>query len=138
MDAIAFKIVDAIFTDMASRGFVLCRQEADGLVPVPHDRRGQAKAGWQIIIAEGLSQGGFEPHPDEIAVDRFSAAMKAKLAEKGKQGFSGWDDPQRCHIDYLVHLLAEQIQSRAALDPVDIGNFAMMIFNRPETPAHGR
>lgn len=72
-----------------------------------------------------------DPHPDDAAVDRFAAAMKAKLAEKRGEGFGGWNDPSRCPIDYLATLLVEQIQRRPVLDPVDIGNFAMMIFNRP-------
>lgn len=83
-----------------------------------------------------------EPHPDEIAVDRFSAAMaermKAKLAKKRGQGVTGWDDPEVCHIDYLVSLLLEQIHERAVLDPIDIANIAMMIHERGETPSHGR
>lgn len=78
------------------------------------------------------------PHPDDDAVDRFAAAMKAKLAKKRAEGVTGWDDPEQCHIDYLTHLLREQIHSRAVFDPIDIGNFAMMLHNRPETPSHGR
>lgn len=85
---------------------------------------------------------GAEQHPDDLAVDRFSAAMakkmKAKLAKKRGQGVTGWDDPEVCHIDYLVSLLLEQIHERAVLDPVDIANIAMMIHERAETPSHGR
>ena len=64
--------------------------------------------------------------------------MKRKLYEKRKQGASGWDEPEQCHIDYLEHLLVEQIRSRAVLDPIDIGNFAMMLYNRSEKSSHGR
>lgn len=92
----------------------------------------------QKLIDSFASPSPFEQHPDDVAVDRFAAAMKAKLARKRAEGVGGWDDPEQCHIDYLVHLLAEQIHSRAVIDPVDIGNFAMMIFNRGETPSHGR
>lgn len=78
-------------------------------------------------------------HPDDIAVDRFAVAMKAKLARKRAEGRGGWDDPAECSIDYLTALLVNQIRERAVLDPVDIGNFAMMIFNRPgERPDRGR
>lgn len=76
--------------------------------------------------------------PDDVAVDEFSAAMKLKLAEKREQGLGGWDDPEQCHIDYLVGLLMQQINERAVLDPVDIANLAMMIHNRPEISSHGR
>lgn len=77
-------------------------------------------------------------HPDARAVDRFAVAMKAKLAKKRAEGRCGWDDPEQCHIDYLVQLLMEQIHERAVLDPVDIGNLAMMIHQRPETPTPRR
>lgn len=92
----------------------------------------------QMLIDSFASPSPFELHPDDVAVDRFAAAMKAKLAKKRKVGAGGWDDPSVCHIDYLTHLLSEQFHSRAALDLVDIGNFAMMIFNRGETASHGR
>lgn len=92
----------------------------------------------QKLIDSFASPSPFEQHDDDVAVDRFAKAMKAKLAEKRADGAGGWDDPEVCHIDYLAHLLKEQIHSRAALDAIDIGNFAMMIFNRGETPSHGR
>lgn len=92
----------------------------------------------QKLIDSFASPSPFDQHHDDVAVDRFAAAMKEKLAEKRADGFGGWDDPEVCHIDYLVHMLAEQIHSRAVIDTVDIGNFAMMIFNRGETPSHGR
>lgn len=99
---------------------------------------GEATIG-QKLLDKFASPSLFEKHPDDIAVDRFAAAMKAKLAKKRADGAGGWDDPEVCHIDYLVHLLSEQIHSRAALDLVDIGNYAMMIFNRPgEKISHGR
>lgn len=85
-------------------------------------------------------------HTDDLAVDRFAAAMvkgfsaemKAKLTKKREQGVTGWDDPEVCHIDYLVSLLMQQIHERAVLDPIDIANIAMMIHERGETPSHGR
>ncbi len=96
-------------------------------------------AGYRVAaeIAE-TALSGESQHSDDLAVDRFASAMKAKLAKKRGQGFGGWNDPEECHIDYLVSLLTQQIHERAVLDPVDIGNFAMMIFNRPESPTHGR
>lgn len=92
----------------------------------------------QKLADSFASPSPFDRHPDDLAVDCFAAAMKEKLAKKRADGFGGWDDPEVCHIDYLAHLLAEQIHSRAVIDAVDIGNFAMMIFNRGETPNHGR
>lgn len=92
----------------------------------------------QKLVDAFASPSPFERHPDDVAVDQFAVAMKAKLAMKRDQGLGGWDDPKQCHIDYLMQLLREQLQSRAVIDPVDIGNLAMMIHNRPETPSHGR
>ena len=77
-------------------------------------------------------------HADDLAVDRFAIAMKAKLAEKRGQGLGGWDDPEQCHIDYLVSILMQQIHERAVPDPIDIANIAMMIHERGETPDYGR
>jgi hypothetical protein len=68
-------------------------------------------------------------HPDDIAVDKFAAAMKKKLAQKRKEGRGGWDDPEQCSIDYLTQLFHEHV---AKGDPVDIGNFAMMLWHRIE------
>lgn len=74
---------------------------------------------------EGRDKG--EPHTDDIAVDRFAAAMKAKLAEKRAQGYHGWDDPEDCTIEHLRNLLVKHVGKG---DPVDVGNFAMMIHQR--------
>jgi len=92
----------------------------------------------QKLVDSFANPSPFDRHPDDLAVDRFAAAMKAKLAKKRADGFGGWDDPKQCHIDYLVSLLVEQIQERAVLDPVDIANLSMMIHERGETPDYGR
>lgn len=68
-----------------------------------------------------------EQHPDDIAVDRFAAAMKAKLASKRDEGRGGWDDPDQCSIEWLSELLRSHVEKA---DPVDVGNFAMMIHQR--------
>lgn len=73
-----------------------------------------------------------EPHPDDIAVDRFAAAMKAKMARSRDCGRYGWDDPAVCSAEDLRLFLVNHI---AKGDPVDVGNFAMMLFNRGETTA---
>lgn len=71
-----------------------------------------------------------EEEIDNAAVDKFAAAMKAKLAVTRAKGRSGRHDPDQCSVEYLHQLLDEQMQERAVLDPVDIGNLAAMIFNR--------
>lgn len=68
-----------------------------------------------------------EPHPDDLAVDRFAAAMKAKLAQKRAEGRGGWDNPDECSIEWLSELLRSHVEKA---DPVDVGNFAMMIHQR--------
>ena len=67
------------------------------------------------------------PHPDDLAVDRFAAAMKAKLAKKRSEGRGGWDKPDECSIAFLSQLLREHV---AKGDPVDVGNLAMMVHQR--------
>lgn len=77
-------------------------------------------------VREGCSA-WVKTHPDDDAVDRFAAAMKAKLAKKRAEGYGGWSDPGACTVQFL----AEQLIAHLAKgDPVDIGNFAMMLFNR--------
>lgn len=66
-------------------------------------------------------------HPDDAAIDKFAAAMKAKMAKKRAEGRSGWDDPEQCTIDYLTRLFHDHVHKG---DPVDIGNFAMMLWHR--------
>lgn len=68
-------------------------------------------------------------HPDDDAVDRFAAAMKAKMAASRSKGRGGWDDPTQCSADTLNDMLASHL---AKGDPVDVGNFAMMLWNRGE------
>ncbi|ERJ35898.1 hypothetical protein L810_1155 [Burkholderia sp. AU4i] len=72
-----------------------------------------------------------ERHPDDLAVDRFAATMKAKLAEKRAAGRGGWDDPKQCHVSTLARMLVEHV---AKGDPVDVGNFAMMLHQRAAGP----
>lgn len=64
---------------------------------------------------------------DDAAVDRFAVAMKDKLAQKRAQGYGGWQYPSVCSVEALVEMLAAHV---AKGDPVDVGNFAMMIWNR--------
>lgn len=71
--------------------------------------------------------GGDARHTDDIAVDAFAAAMKAKLAKKRSDGRSGWDNPDECTVEFLAELLVGHVRKG---DPVDIGNLAMMLFHR--------
>lgn len=50
--------------------------------------------------------------------------MKEKLALAREKGRSGWDDPEQCSVDDLTVMLRNQANGG---DPVDAGNFAMML-----------
>ncbi|CAH1665458.1 MULTISPECIES: hypothetical protein [unclassified Chelatococcus] len=76
-----------------------------------------------------------DAHPDDLAVNRFAAAMKAKLAQKRTEGRSGWDDPAQCSGEYLSLLLVEHVDKG---DPLDVGNLAMMLHQRGERIADER
>jgi hypothetical protein len=74
-------------------------------------------------------------HLDDIAVDRFAAAMKRKLAKKRAEGYGGWQDPSECTTAFLSDLLVNHVGKG---DPIDVGNFAMMIHQRGATIANDR
>jgi hypothetical protein len=82
-----------------------------------------------IETATALAAAPIPPaqHSDDEAVDRFGEAMKAKLAEKRKQGYGGWNDEAVCSIEFLQKRLVDHIEKG---DPVDVGNFAMMLHQR--------
>jgi hypothetical protein len=66
-----------------------------------------------------------KPHPDDLAVDRFAAEMKRKLAEKREEGYGGWRSAsaRQLSLQLIMHL------ERG--DPIDIANFALFLrFNR--------
>lgn len=66
-------------------------------------------------------------HPDEVAVDLFAVAMKAKLAMQRAKGYCGWDDPAQCTVESLAEQLMRHTKKG---DPVDVANFAMMLHQR--------
>lgn len=74
------------------------------------------------------------PHQDDVAVDRFALAMKAKLAEARAKGRSGWNDPQQCSIEFLAQLLVGHLAKGNAGNFEDIANFCMMLHQRRADP----
>jgi hypothetical protein len=66
-------------------------------------------------------------HSDDIAVDKFAAAMKEKMAKSRAKGRSGWDDPLQCSGGDLASMLVQHIKKG---DPVDVANFCMMLHQR--------
>lgn len=75
-------------------------------------------------------------HPDDLAVDRFAAAMKEKLAAARAKGRGGWDDKEdlECHLSNLLRAHVEKG------DPRDVANFCCFLWNRGESiqPAPAR
>lgn len=106
-------------------GIDLLRSEVEKLCT-----RGQSEAGELVSRSSILALIDLMPsasHPDDIAVDRFAASMKAKLAKKREEGRGGWDNPDECSIAFLSELLREHVNKG---DPVDVGNLSMMIHQR--------
>lgn len=66
-------------------------------------------------------------HPDDVAIDVFAQAMKNKMAQKREQGYSGWDIVDECTDEFLAKMLVDHVVKG---DPVDVANFAMMLFAR--------
>ena len=64
---------------------------------------------------------------DVIGLERFTAAMRVKLAKKRLEGRGGWNLPSECDMEDLHEMLLHHVQKG---DPVDIANFCMMIWNR--------
>lgn len=69
-------------------------------------------------------------HPDDAAVDRFAAAMKAKLASARAKGRGRWKNKALCHQEDLALDLRKHVNKG---DPVDVANFAMMLHQRGES-----
>ena len=81
-------------------------------------------------VSEELRAALADPqHADDFAVDRFADAMKAKLAKQRAKGYAGWNDPAACSTSMIQESLASHVSKG---DPVDVGNFAMMLFCRGE------
>lgn len=73
-----------------------------------------------------------DQHPDDLAVDAFAAAMKAKMAEARAKGRGGWEDPTQCSADDLTRMLRDHVKKG---DPRDVANFCMMLHQRGEAIA---
>jgi len=94
---------------------------------------GQASTIYRTMLAAAPTPpAALDQHPDDVAVDRFAAAMKAKLAKKRLEGRGGWQDKAQCSAVLLSDLLREHV---AKGDPLDVGNLAMMLHQRGESIA---
>jgi len=88
-----------------------------------------ANVGYELTPEPEHPDSPHQSHPDDLAVDRFAAAMKAKLAKKRADGRGGWDDKAECSAEFLSKLLRGHVEKG---DPLDVGNFAMMLHQRGE------
>lgn len=101
-------------------GFLMCAEIADcDQVDLDPETIALEKRARLLVVDE--------QHPDDVAVDWFASAMKEKLAKKRAEGYGGWHDPSQCRVEFLSRKLREHI---AKGDPVDVGNFAMMLHQR--------
>lgn len=80
-------------------------------------------------LADVLAHTAVNKHPDDEAVDRFAAAMHAKMASARAKGKEGWDDPARCTVGRLEELLLEAYEHD---EHVDVANYAMMLWAREQ------
>jgi hypothetical protein len=65
---------------------------------------------------------GTAPHTDDVAVDRFAAAMRQKMATSREKGRGGWETASQEHLSNLLH------HHNGKGDPVDVANIAMMLW----------
>lgn len=92
---------------------------------LPHHRIGAGAIRYNL--ADVLARTAVNQHPDDEAVDRFAAAMHAKMAQARAKGKEGWDDPERCTDKKLEALF---LQAYEHGEWVDVANYAMMLWAR--------
>lgn len=71
---------------------------------------------------------------DDSAVDKFSEAMKEKLAKSRAKGRYGWDDVFMCTNEHLAECLIAHLFKGNEGTFEDIANFAMMLHHRRADP----
>lgn len=74
-------------------------------------------------------------HIDDIGIDRFTNAMRSKMAYARAKGRSGWDDPAQCSGEQLAAALVEHLSKGNEGTFEDVANFAMMLHQRKESPS---
>ncbi|MDV5390789.1 hypothetical protein [Shewanella xiamenensis] len=74
-------------------------------------------------------------HVDDIGIDRFTNAMRVKMAYARAKGRSGWDDPAQCSGEQLATMLVEHLTKGNDGTFEDVANFAMMLHQRQESPS---
>lgn len=131
-----WKVVDELNTLRAEADALAAHVEA-GREAVEHARQWVPQHVWTRLWlwreeAPTTSLARRDAHPDDLAVDRFTAAMKEKLAAARAKGRAGWDDPERCSAEFLADLLVGHVSKGNAGNMEDIANLAMMLHQRGE------
>lgn len=73
-------------------------------------------------------------HIDDIGIDRFTNAMRLKMAYARSKGRSGWNDQALCSGEQLAAALVEHLSKGNDGTFEDVANFAMMLHQRKEDP----
>lgn len=103
------------------------------------ENRSATQAGRILMEIEAIATAAMTQttqHPDDIAIDQFAAAMKAKMAASRAQGQGHW---HACHPAAISRMLREHVEKG---DPVDVANFCMSLhhlghqISRPAPVAH--
>ncbi|MGT9867595.1 hypothetical protein ACSYHF_18095 [Stenotrophomonas maltophilia group sp. P373] len=103
-----------------------------GLITQRQDEADAAVNAGKRVVSYAARQPVSDQHPDDLAVDAFAAAMKAKMAEARAKGRGGWEDPTQCSADDLTRMLRDHVEKG---DPRDVANFCMMLHQRGEAIA---
>ncbi len=81
-------------------------------------------AALDVQPAPDVAEPAPKEHYDDYAVRQFAKLMAEKMAASRAKGRSGWNDPEKCSVDYLRFLLYEHLDKG---DPVDVANICMML-----------
>lgn len=87
-----------------------------------------------LEVPDDMQLADTQMHPDDAAIDRFAAAMKAKMAAARAKGRSGWDSEEGCSDLSLARSLVSHIFKGNAGTFEDVANFAMMLHQRKADP----
>ncbi|WP_421334134.1 hypothetical protein [Aeromonas veronii] len=88
----------------------------------------------EIEVPDEMRLADTKVHSDDVAIDRFAAAMKAKMAAARAKGRSGWDSETACSDLCLARSLVKHIFKGNVGTFEDIANFAMMLHQRNADP----
>jgi len=101
-----------------------------------YDQGDQAGVETQSVTPDADSNRPIKTRDDE-AVDRFASMMKTRMRDMAAKGKSGWDDLNR--LDKTLPLRKALLRNAGKrnfrpVDAIDVGNYAMMLWNRATWP----